>query len=248
MFKLLDLSPHFEHMRDHYGFFEDFDNTLDSNVWTTTAPNTGTATVSDAQFGILTMTPSTGTATDNDEIYVCKSMETFDATAENPLIVECRLNYTEQNTDDANVIFGIMDGVGANTLLDNGAGPAASYSGAVFFKVDGDTVWQAESSVGSTQTTTQLTAAISLDGQAQTAGGGVDEVLRIEVRPHGGSSGTLADICFWKDGVLVAKHKDVTISSFTEAQLVLGIKNGGTGTPESLAVDYAFGAQRRTAI
>src|SRR5690606_23604712 len=44
----------------------------------------------------------------------------------------------------------------ANTLLDNGGGPPADYDGVCLFKVDGGTRWNFESSLRTTQQTTEL--------------------------------------------------------------------------------------------
>ena len=40
--------------------------------------------------------------------------------------------------------MGLCSAAGANALLDNGGGPAANYSGAVFYKVDGGTTFGAK--------------------------------------------------------------------------------------------------------
>jgi hypothetical protein len=179
---------------------------------------------------------------DNDEAYVESANEVFKFAADKPLLFESRVQFTEANTDDANVLVGLMDAVGANSLQDNGAGPPASYSGAVFFKVDGGTVWQTETSNSTTQTTNELTAANvnNLAKRAVTAGGAAYQTLRIECMPY---SATNAYVSFFVDGVLCAQH-DYIFTSATEMQIVFGVKNGGANN-ETLNVDYVSCTQSR---
>lgn len=121
-------------------------------------------------------------------------------------------------------MIGLMDAVGADSLLDDGGGPKASYSGAVFVKVDGTTVWRTETSNGSTQTTTTSEV---------TAGGSTYQLLEIVVRSV---TSTTVDIEFWIDHVMI--NKDIyTFASATEMQLVAAVKNGG-GNAETLNVDW----------
>lgn len=242
--KMLEIPPVADLLRLYHGFYDDFHYFVTTDLWTSVLTDTGTATVSDGGVGgILAITPSDGTVADNDEAYVSQTKETFIVAANKPIIVEALVQFTEGNTDDVNIMFGIKDAWAADTLLDNGGGPAASYSGAVFFKEDGQTVWSVENSVAGTQKTTQLTAANSLDGLAKTAGtAALYQRLTIELRPH---SATLMDVLFWIDGILVAKHKDQVFTSFTDAEVGFGIKNGGITVVETLNVDYVFAYQKR---
>lgn len=213
-------------------FHDDFVSDLDTNIWTTTATDSGTATVGDVNNGTVVLAPSDGTVADNDEIYLSTANESFLFAANKPGYVACRIQFTEANTDDANVIFGVADAPIADTLLDNGAGPKASYSGAVFFKVDGSTVWQCENSIAGTQKTTTTTT---------TAGGSAFQLLEIEWRPK---TSTLMDVIFKIDGVEVAKHVDQVFTSATEMKLFAGAKNGA-GNNESIVVDFMQAAKTR---
>ncbi len=96
-------------------------------------------------------------ATDNDDTYLESDFEAFQFAASKPLLFETRLTFTEANTDDAIIVAGLIDGVAADAMQDAALGPKASYSGAVFFKVDGATVWNCESSVAGDQVTTTTT-------------------------------------------------------------------------------------------
>lgn len=217
-----------------YGFVDDFDKE-DTARWTTTATDSGTSTQTAAAGGTIILAPSDGTVADNDEIYLLSSEFLLHA-ASKPIVVEARLKFTEANTDDANVAFGFMNAVAANSILDDGAGPAASYYGAVFYKVDGGTVWLCENSLGATQKTTTTST---------TASGGSYQILRIEWRPYGdGTNVSKGDYVFYVDGVEVAKHKDQGLGTPTEMSVFVGAKNGGANN-ESIVIDYISAFQAR---
>ncbi len=230
-----------ERRRLLHGIEDDFQHYATGHRWTSVLTDSGSAASGDAAGGILDVIPSDGTVADNDEAYVKSTKEIFKFANGKPLSAEGSLTWTEANTDDANVLFGVLDAIAANSLQDNGAGPPASYSGAVFFKADGDTVWSVEVSDGGTQWTKKLDASGSLDGVAKTCGAGAYQLLRIEVLPI---SSTKMDVCFLIDGVLVYKVKDATYANATEMNFGFGIKNGG-GNNENLKVDRAECWQKR---
>lgn len=235
---LVDLPNELLLGRRQHGFFEDFQHFVTGDRFTDTSADTGAAVaMTDAAGGVVTLT--TG-GTDNNECYLLTTKEVFLIADGKPIFFEARIKYTEANTDDANVALGLMNAVAADSILDDGAGPAASYSGAVLFKVDGGTVWNAESSLAGTQTTTALSAANSLDRLAKTPGGGSWQTIRIEIVPF---STTEADVNFFIDGVHVAKHA-LTYTSATEMMAFVGVKAGGANS-EVVSVDYVSAYQVR---
>ena len=234
--------PELLRLRHQFTIQDDFLRDVDSADWVTTLSDSGTASVGDAAGGIIALVASDGTVADNDEAYIESANEVFKFAADKPLLFEARVQFTEANTDDANILVGLLDAVGANSLQDNGAGPPASYSGAVFVKTDGGTVWQTETSNSTTQTTNELTAANvnNLAKRAVTAGGAAYQTLRIEYMPY---SATNAYVSFFVDGVAVTQH-DYIFTSATEMQIGLGVKNGGANL-ETLNVDYVVCSQER---
>jgi len=184
----------------------------------------GTVEVIDGVGGILSI--ATGT-TDNDQAYVTTPVEAFKFADDKPLWFETRVALTEANTDDANVMVGLMDAVADDAIQDDGAGPKASYSGAVFYKVDGGTVWQAEVS----DSTTQTAVTLSTD---TFPGDGTYQVLAIEVIPTGTDTAT---VNFYIDGTLVGTATGFDYSNATELDVFAGVKAGG-GNAETLLVDY----------
>lgn len=238
--KLVDLMEPLKNRRT-FGFFDDFEWFVSVHRWTKTvadvAGGVGIA-VADGAAGLLTVSPED--STDEDEVYLASTYEVFKFANDKSGTWECRLKFAEANTNKLNIFFGVVDAIGANTLVDAGAGMKTSYSGAVFFKQDGQTLWSVQSSLSTTQTTTQLTAANSKDGKAHTAGSTAYQTLRIDFTPITTTNG---DLDFWLDGVLVAKH-DYVYTNATEMQVGLGVKNGST-TAETATVDYVAAYQLR---
>lgn len=210
------------------------------------ASNAGTVTISDGVKGVCSLSPG---AADNDEIYLCTATEVYKFADQKPAVAEFLIQWSEANTDDANVICGFKDAVAADSVLDNGGGPAASYSGAVFFKVDGATTWNVETSVGSTQTTKTLTADVSLDKTLHSSSSSSYQILRVEIHPYSTTQvrvefyiGTLANAGDWS--MIHVATNYVTFSGCTEMQAFCGIKNGSANA-ETLNIDYLGCGQLR---
>ena len=217
--------------------FDDFHiyTTVSTGPFATTATDSGTITVADGGVGgVALVAASDGSVADNDESYLHQAFETFLFANAKPLWFECRVALTEANTDDANVAVGVKDAWAADSILDDGAGPSASYSGALFFKVDGGTVWQAECSIAGTQTTVTLTG-------ASFPGDGTYQRMGIEFIP---TSSTIATVNFYIDGVLVGSTAAFTYTSATHMEAGVGVKNGDTNA-EILNVDYIRCSQVR---
>lgn len=242
---LLDAPVELQVGRKQFGFFEDFNEFVSGDLFTDTSADAGAAVANvDAAGGAVTLT--TG-ATDNNECYLLTTKELFLFAANKPILFEARLKYTEANTDDANVAMGLMNAVGANSIIDDGAGLVASYSGACFFKIDGGTNWKVETSLAATRTgTIELTAVNSLDKVAKTAGGGSYMGFRIEIVPI---SSTQAEASFYIDSdddgdfTLVQKIT-FTYTSATEMMAFVGVKAGGANS-EVVTVDYVACYQKR---
>lgn len=216
------------------GLFDDFHHFVDTDVWTKLAADGGSSVAnSDNVAGLVTLT--TG-GTDNNEAALAGTRKNWLIAANKPIVFEARINYAEGNTNKANVAAGIASVIGAaNFLQDDGAGPAASFSGCAIYKVDGGTVWKCVSSLGATQTISTSTA---------TAGGTADQVLRIEIRPV---TSTLAEVSFFVDGqplydaAITSKNQPIkhqlTYTSAVKMQPGVYVK-AGSATSEVVNVDY----------
>lgn len=233
-------------------FIDDFMD-LVAGTWNTTVTDSGTvaapaSTAADVN-GFVTLTPSDGTVGDNDEAYLYTNLISKYLNGK-PISVVALVQFAEANTNAANILFGVGEGFGvANTLQDNGAGPPADYDGACFFKVDGGTRWQFESSLGTSQNTTDL---------AYTAGGSTYIALGIDIRPKS-SSEMVCTPWIATDGYTLVQALEYTTaqqrprppvkhtfsySSPGAMALCFGVKNGST-TLETLNVDLVVIQQTR---
>ena len=216
----------------------DFSHYVTLHGGATVASDSGTVAAGDGANGILVITPSDGTVADNDESYFKGANETFLMANNRTICFLARAQYAEANTDDANIILGLLNAVVANHLLDDGGGPVATFSGFCFYKVDGATVWSVRSSLGTTKTTTVTNI---------TAGGAAYHTFEIQFTAL---TATVGEVVFLYDGQicrdannLPIKHS-ITYTSATEMQVCLGVKNGGANL-EVLNVDYYAAWQNR---
>jgi hypothetical protein len=218
-------------MNQLVGRLDHFVSYTSGGEWTTVATDSGTATVGDAANGELALAPSDGTVGDNDEIYIKATNETLLFANNRAICFSALVKWTEGDTNHLNVAVGFMNAVAADSILDNGAGPKASFSGALFYKVDGGTVWRCRSSLGTTNTDSITNI---------TAGGSAYQLLEIEFRAI---DAALGEISFLIDGQVVRdannfpiKHQ-ITYTSATEMQAFAGAKNGEATTVETLKID-----------
>ncbi len=238
--------------RDTHGFFEDWnDNYVTGDRWT---PLTADSSSASTLVLVLKNTGSTGgvlsitqDATDNDEIYFGQTVTPFLIAADKPCIFETRLQFSEGNTSGQNICAGFLStasGSLANTMIDDGGGPVATATMAMFYKIDGGTVWRCRSQIGAgvgqTDTVTNLTA-------GQTA----YQTLRVEINPI---SSTVCEVIYSADqGTGMKQVTDTNgkvfkhILTYTNA-LTMGALFGqktGSGTAEVLLNDYVTAWQKR---
>ncbi|HUU11206.1 MAG TPA: capsid cement protein [Phycisphaerae bacterium] len=181
----------------------------------------GTIAVTDGAGGVLSI--ATG-ATDENESYVSSMTEAFLFSTTKRLFFEARVKLTEAATDDANIIVGLSDTVAANSLVDAGAGPMASYDGVTWSKVDGGVVWTFETSNAGTQVTTASAGAFASATWYK---------LGFLYDYNDGVTALVTPIL---DGV-AGTAKNLVIAGLAEMHILLGAKAGGSNA-ETLLVDY----------
>ncbi len=233
--------------RSVFGIEDDFDHYVTVDTWTTVASNSGTITVSDGAGGIVKIDPSSDggdSQADNDESYITTTTEMFKFAAGKPLVFEARIRPVANTIASINVMVGLIDAVAADSIQDAGAGPDASYSGAVFFKEYGETAWACESSIAGTQTTVRTNKTVANNTWTD---------LRIEFHQDiGTTSGT---IHFFVDDEEVGEDvttspgnkiaQTVLLASATEMDICLGVKAGAANDSEYLDADYVSCFQQR---
>lgn len=218
--------------------FDDFSEAVvTGDRWSTlVADTTPTVTTPDAVNGLARLFTDT---TDNNEVAIRSTIELFKFGTNRGIYGRAKIQYAENDTNKANVMFGFQNAIAANSMVDNGAGVRVTGSNAVIYKVDGGTVWRCQSMCNGTSTDSISTT---------TAGGSAAQVLEIIVNDH---DGTLMEVLFKVDGVYlrdsnnnVIKHT-VAIASATEMNLGVYVKTGGGSGGETVDVDYIYGAQNR---
>lgn len=221
--------------RRTYGDLEDWDWFASGDRWTSVLGGSATAAVNDGVGGILTL--SCVDSVQDREAYIKQTAQVFKFVNNQSIQVEAYLQYTEANTNEACVAFGLMSAVGAGSMQ-NASGldePKTNFSGAVIYKVPGGTQWKTCSSLGTTQIKNQSDT---------TAGGTAYTRLTILIEPV---SSTLAEITYFVDGNQLkttggrpgtSKIKDeLTYTGAVNMQLFACVKNGST-SPEVLNIDY----------
>ncbi len=244
MTKLIQYDEHDRLSRLRHGFFDDFQGFLTAQSgsnWTVVTAVDGTVLMNDEAAGVVTIANGTATIGDNEDCYLAHEPESFLPAANKPIRFETRLKFSEVSTNTCNVIAGLTDGVAANLLVNDGAGPKTSGTTLAFFKKDGNLNWHVHVSLSTTQTSVELTAANSLDKVAHPAGSSSYARLRIEFEPKNSTAG---DVIFYIDDVPVYKFTDWVFTSATEQQAVVGCK-GGTAAAMSVLVDYVECYQAR---
>jgi hypothetical protein len=230
MTKLIDLLDQLKHRRT-FGFMDDFDNYVNAQRWTNVVPQGGSVYVQDAVGGVVALVPSGQTIAADDESYARTTTAIFAFAPNKPIVFEASVQFIESNVNKANVAVGLMDSVAAGAMANSNGGPKTSYSGMIFFKAGGNSVWSCQTSVGGSQMTTAT---------SKTAGGLNYQTLTGQWQPI---SSTQAEGRFFIDGLLVAKQL-FTFTGAVPMQLFVGIKNGSVSL-EAINVDYLAGYQLR---
>lgn len=220
--------------RTQFELFDDFLN-LDTVKWASVDDaGTGTNTANGVAGGQVSVVTA---AADNDYHLMTSAAKVFKFAAGKPLWFEAEFTLTEANTDDANILLGLVSVTTSGNLQNDGAGPASSYDGAVLFKVDGTMTIQAETSAGSAQAT---------NANVCTFTSGSTYRVGIHFDPADGVTGLVTfEVEDRTAGVLYqpAIHR-IALASLGAMNLVYGVKAGGANA-ESLKMNYIRCIQAR---
>jgi hypothetical protein len=233
MSKLLNITDLLEKACYHE-HFEDFgDQSAVTNTWLVSADN---ATADDLTISVLAaggvLPLNAGGIGDNEGTLIYRD-DLLKFAAGKPFRIGSRVQYTEANTDDANMFFGVKSGPAVGDLGHDGVGIADSdYYGAVIMKLDGKTVWEAESACGTTILGTESDI---------TAGGSDYQDLIIEFQPL---TATTGEVRFSVGAEQIAKHT-IDFTNAVVMQVFFGVLNGSANNLETLNIDYEYGRQLR---
>jgi hypothetical protein len=207
------------------GFFDDFYTSLAGHWTAVNDGGTGTNLINDAVGGTYSIVTA---AADNDYHFIVGKKAYKFATGKS-IVVAAKVTLTEANTDDANIIFGLSSDLASTALGADGAGPPASYSGMLIFKVDNGVVWQFETSIGSAQITNTSLSAF-------TSAASYELAMHCET-----INSTTIRVTPFVNGVAGAPHT-FAVASAAVMGPILGVKAGGANA-ESLVVDW-FGVRQ----
>ena len=157
-------------------------------------------------------------------------------------------HFAEAATNAANVFIGFTSAPGADLMVDDGAGPATSMSGFGIYKIDSstNTNWNTITSIGSTQTLTQLSATNSATKSAISAIGGAITTVKFNWRPTSSTAGEvefLMDQSGGQNFVLVSKQT-FTYTSAAAMGFSIYVKCG-TSASQTLRADYVYSNAKR---
>lgn len=225
---------------------DDFSEYVDAQRWTKLAADSGSSVAAgDNVNGVVTLT--TG-ATNNNEASFYMTNKCFLFADQRAGAIEALVQYAEAAINVANIAFGVWSAPGANMLIDDGAGPATTASGALIYKVDGGTAWKCISSKSTTQTITT---------SKLTAGGTSYVRLRVEWQAVGDPALDLTEVTFFVDdkplfdAADTSRNKEikhiVTHTSAAAMTLVFYVK-AGDGTTQTYLVDLTNYSQGRTTL
>jgi hypothetical protein len=229
--KLYKMPARLENIRRQFDIFDDFDWYISPHFWTNLAADGGVTAFaqSDAEYGVVTGATA---ATNNNEVMVRSTNEIALLQADGAFCFVSRIQFSESNTDDANVAVGLADAAGADLLSDDGAGDNINSTGVLIFKVDGETTWRC---AAENNGTVRETASI------QTAGGSSYQELMILGRPVDGTS---YEFTYFLDRLPLTDSNNKPIkhtlayASATEMRLVAGYVKAGSASSETLNIDY----------
>jgi hypothetical protein len=222
---------------DNVVLFDDFVRGFDSTAtWNTVL--SASATVTDAA-GLVTLT-NAGTSA-NDEVYMYSRQALFTPGANHNCYLEAYLQFAEQNTNQANVFFGIMSNVASGAFVSGNGGLRTTGTVIGIYKKGGTTAWVAHA-----QNPAGVSTALD-DLSTTTSGLSTYTKLGIEIMAQYGAT---AEIAYRVDNVLlrynnnnqqVIKHQ-IDLTSLASAQLCVLVRAGTTATnAEVLNVDYVHG-------
>jgi hypothetical protein len=234
---LIERLPYELRQVDNVVFFDDFSRGLDAtNAWAETKSAGATIT---AAKGVVTLTNAGTTA--NDEVYLASAQSLFTPGQNHNCYLEAYLQFGEENTNQANVFFGIMSGVATGALVTGNGGVRATGTAIGIYKKGGGTSWYAHS-----QNPAGVSAA---NDDLSTTPSGISTYTRLSIEIMA-ELGNTAEIAYRVDGVLlryanntqqVIKHQ-LDLTSLAAAQLAVLLRAGTTATnAEVLGVDYAHG-------
>jgi len=224
-------APYVADIADVHEYVKDF-NDLETDDFATVGTGTPTIATTDAKGGVLSIATQPTVPALNDEVYYSSLRELFLFDNPGKIWFEARVKLTEANVDDANIVVGLSNNVGAGLLIDGSGGILATgVDGALFFKRGNTTVWQY---------VTSNNTPIATDTDIGDFDDATWTKLGFVYVPGNSTTGT---IIYGLNNVRAGAH-EITLTGLEEMHVVFGVKTGGANL-ETLLVDYVRVIQER---
>lgn len=218
-----------------YQLFDDFNEFVTGDVWTSAVAGTGTV-AHDGSVGRSHMELFCTAA--NDAAVLATTHEMFKFIASKPMHARARIIFTDVDTDDGMVFFGWADALAATTLADT-TGAITATDACCLYKLPDTTVWAFHTEINGTSVASVSTT---------TAGGTAHQELKIDVTPISSSvfqARPFVDGVQLKTSTGVLITHEITLGTATE--LDFGIMTKSNDAADfSVFADYLYAAQARS--
>ena len=232
--------------------FDDFSRGFDTtNCWGTVLSGTSPVATAIATNGVLALSDAPMAA--NDEMYVFSKQTLFQpgnqGTVVQNMYMEAYIQWVEANTNQLNLFFGIMSGVGTGALLTGSNGIRTTGTAIGLHKLSGGTNWiaHAQNPAGVSSAADDLSATPAGNSTSFTTLG---INIFVQGSQTGAALGNWAEISYTVDGTLLRyssnpqqpiKHQ-IDLTSLASASLCLLARTGGTASAEEVvSIDYLHG-------
>ena len=168
-----------------------------------------------------------------------------------PLECECLLNYAEQATNKAAIAFGFGDVIATTGFMtSNGTVLVGTFSGAIIYKLAGETVWRCGVSIGTTNVLSKSNTTAGAAGPVIVGQQLNFQKLRIDIEASHDAAGQVTVTYFVNDVQLTDSVTGLKIAHTIAYSGATAMKVGvysvaGAATSEIAYVDYINALQQR---
>lgn len=238
--------------------WDDFTWYVDAQQWTKLATGSG-ATVAESDTypgGQLKLT--TG-ATGGNEAGFATTNSPFFFTTSKPLSIECMIGYVDASTNQIGIAFGFASTLNTTGFMtSDGTALLSSWTGAILYKLAGQTNWSFATSIGTTILTNVTTQIAGSTGQlwtsedSYTSGAPYAQKLRIDITDQSPYQGQLNCTPFINDQQCLDNssglkiNQNLALIGASPAAMQAGVyTTAGNSNSQISYVDYIVASLRR---
>jgi len=232
--------------REVYELFDDFDQFVTADLWTSAVVGTGTVTrPATAATNIRLLSTA-----DNDAAVLATTGENFKFTGGKSMYAECQLTFTDPQTSLGSIAFGWADAMAATLLADDGGAATVINDGCIIYKIETELVWRFHTELGTLANKAgdgSSSAPTASTVSTTASGGGVSQQLSIDITPR---SSTIFEARPFVDGVQLKDANGIPIMHAlalgTATDMDFGFVMKGFHADDMIATsDYVYASQVR---